>query len=198
MDVGCGIGRVAVAMSKRLRQIKYTGFDVVKYGILWCRKRFSALPDYRFVHANILNTFYNPRGSEAGSGYRFPVPDSTADFVCATSVFTHLPAADVAHYLKETRRCMKRGGKAYFTVFILDSESRARVDLGVTMFKFQHPHQGAFLETLEEPDLGVGYDKSAFEAMVAGAGLEVVAFYPGHWRKLPYEDAQDAYVLVKP
>jgi len=33
---------------------------------------------------------------------------------------------------------------------------------------------------------------------VVRSGLEVVAFYPGYWRKLPYEDFQDAYVLTKP
>ena len=198
VDIGCGIGRVAVAMSKRLRAISYVGFDVVKYGILWCRKRFSALPGYRFVHANIFNTFYNPRGSEAASSYRFPVSDSTADFVCATSVFTHMPGSEVTHYLRETSRCMKRGAKAYFTVFILDHESRRQIEANRTPFKFQYRYQEAYAEAPDEPDLAVAYDRSAFEAMVVDAGLEVVAFYPGNWRKLPYEDFQDAYVLAKP
>ncbi len=198
VDIGCGIGRMAVAMSKRLREIRYVGFDVVNYGILWCRKRFSALPGYRFVHANIFNTFYNPRGSEAGSSYRFPVSDSAADFVCATSVFTHMPASEVTHYLRETSRCMKRGAKAYFTAFILDQESRGQIEANRTLLTFRHGHQGAYVETPDEPDLAVAYDGSAFEAMVVRSGLEVVAFYPGNWRKLPYEDFQDAYVLAKP
>jgi SAM-dependent methyltransferase len=198
VDVGCGIGRMAVAMSKRLREIRYVGFDVVNYGILWCRKRFSALPGYRFVHANILNTFYNPRGAEAASSYRFPASDSTADFVCATSVFTHMPAAEVAHYLSEASRCMKRGAKAYFTAFILDRESRAQIDANLTLLTFRHEHQGTRVETPDEPDLAVAYDRLVFEAMVADAGLKVVSFHPGYWRKLPYEDYQDAYVLAKP
>ena len=198
VDIGCGIGRMAVAMSKRLREIRYVGFDVVKYGILWCRKRFSALPGYRFVHANIFNTFYNPRGSEAGSSYRFPVSDSTADFVCATSVFTHMPASEVTHYLRETSRCMKRGAKAYFTAFILDQESRGQIEANLTLLTFRRERQGAYVETPDEPDLAVAYDGSAFEAMAVRSGLEVVAFYPGNWRKLPYEDFQDAYVLAKP
>jgi len=198
VDIGCGIGRMAVAMSKRLREIRYVGFDVVNYGILWCRKRFSVLPGYRFVHADIFNTFYNPRGSEAGSSYRFPVSDSTADFVCATSVFTHMPASEVTHYLRETSRCMKRGAKAYFTAFILDQESRGQIETNLTLLTFRQEHQGAYVETPDEPDLAVAYDESAFEAMVVRSGLEVVAFYPGNWRKLPYEDFQDAYVLAKP
>ena len=198
VDIGCGIGRMAVAMSKRLRSISYVGFDVVNYGILWCRKRFSALPGYRFVHANIFNTFYNPRGSEAGSSYRFPASDSTADFVCATSVFTHMPAAEVTHYLREASRCMKRGAKAYFTAFVLDQESRRQIAGKLTLLTFRHEHRGACVETPDEPDLAVAYEAPAFEAMVARSGLEVVAFYPGNWRKLPYEDFQDAYVLTKP
>ena len=197
VDIGCGIGRMAVAMSKRLRDIGYVGFDVVNYGILWCRKRFSALPGYRFVHANIFNTFYNPRGSEAGSSYRFPVSDSTADFVCATSVFTHMPASEVTHYLGEASRCMKRGAKAYFTAFILDRESRGQIGANLTLLTFRHERQGAYVEAPDEPDLAVAYDRSAFEAMAARSDLEVVAFYPGNWRQLPYEDFQDAYVLAK-
>lgn len=198
VDIGCGIGRMAVAMSKRLRKIRYVGFDVVNYGVLWCRKRFTTLPDYRFVHANIFNTFYNPRGSEAASTYRFPASDSTTDFVCAISVFTHMPDSEVRHYLRETSRCMKRGAKAYFTVFILDHESRGQIEAKLTLFRFQYRYQGAYAEAPDELDLAVAYDRSVFEAMVVDAGLKVVAFYPGHWRKLPYEDAQDAYVLAKP
>ena len=62
---------------------------------------------------------------------------------------------------------------------------------------FRRERHGAYVETPDEPDLAVAYDRPAFEAMVVRSGLEVVAFYPGNWRKLPYEDFQDAYVLAK-
>jgi hypothetical protein len=93
---------------------------------------------------------------------------------------------------------MKRGAKAYFTVFILDHESRGQIEANLTLFRFQYRYQGAYAEAPDELDLAVAYDRSVFETMVVDAGLEVVAFYPAHWRKLPYEDGQDAYVLAKP
>ncbi len=189
VDIGCGIGRMAVAMSKRLREIRYVGFDVVNYGILWCRKRFSALPGYRFVHANIFNTFYNPRGSEAGSSYRFPVSDSTADFVCATSVFTHMPASEVTHYLRETSRCMKRGAKAYFTAFILDQESRGQIEANRTLLTFAFDISARASGGLRRDAGRAGFGGGIRQARLRSDGGEI---WPGSRRFLPRELAQTA------
>ncbi len=197
LEIGCGIGRVAVALNKRTPNISYLGFDVVNYGILWCRKRFSRFPKFRFEHADVFNSFFNPRGSKSASEYRFPSADCSVDFACATSVFTHMPAAEVAHYLRELGRCLKYGGKAYFTAFVLDEESRRQVASGAALFSFRHLYQETYIEKRDEPDLAVAYDRLKLEAMVADAGLEVVAYYPGRWRGLEYEDGQDAYVVQK-
>jgi hypothetical protein len=115
--------------------------------------------------------------------------------VFATSVFTHMPRVEVAHYLRETTRCLKPGGTAYFTCFIVDAESRRQIEAGVPLFGFRYSRDGSFIESLEEPDLAVAYEKADFEAMAAEASLEVVAFYPGSWRGIGYQDFQDAYVL---
>lgn len=198
IDVGSGIGRNAVALSKLFHNIDYTGFDVVKYGVRWCEKRFSDLPQFRFIHANIYNSFYNPRGTESALTYRFPVSSHSAEFVFATSVFTHMPRAEVAHYLSEFARCMKPGGKAYFTCFVLDAESRQQIDLNKTLFCFPYTGEGSFLESQREPDLAVAFDDQTFNDIIRESGLEVVNFYPGHWRGLPYKDFQDAFVLQSP
>ena len=195
VDIGSGIGRNAVALSKRFANLSYVGFDIVRYGTLWCRKRFSGSPGYQFIHADIFNSFYNPRGTESALGYRFPVVDGTTDLIFATSVFTHMPRAEVEHYLRESARCMKPGAAAYFTCFILDEEARRQIESGQTLFRFLHPRDGGHVESLSEPDLAVGFDGPVIEAMARDAGLEVEAFYPGNWRGLPYEDFQDAYVL---
>lgn len=197
VDVGCGIGRNAVALSKRFADLDYVGFDVVRYGIRWCEKRFSGQPRYRFVHANIFNSFYNPRGSQSALDYQFPLADSAADLVFATSVFTHMPRGEVAHYLRESARCMKPGAVSYFTCFMLDPESRRQIDSGQTIFHFSHPLGGGYVESLSEADLAVSFERPDFEAMAREAGLEVEAFYPGTWRGLPYEEFQDVYVLRK-
>jgi len=197
LDIGCGIGRNAVALSKRLANIRYVGFDIVRFGIVWCRKRFSTSKNYKFVHADIYNGFYNSQGKRNADIYIFPCTAQSMEFAFATSVFTHMRAADVAHYLAETARCLKNDGKAYFTCFILDAESSSQINKAATLFTFRHRLDGALIESVAEPELAVAFERAAFEAMVAQAGLTVVAFYPGSWRGVAYDDFQDAYVVQR-
>jgi len=50
LDVGCGIGRKTVALTKYLDENgRYEGFDIVKTGIDWCTKRISTeYPNFHF------------------------------------------------------------------------------------------------------------------------------------------------------
>ena len=69
LDIGCGIGRTALALTKFLAPSShYAGFDVIGFAIEWCRQHVSRQhPGFTFVHADIYNKFYNPRGQvEAG------------------------------------------------------------------------------------------------------------------------------------
>jgi SAM-dependent methyltransferase len=72
VDLGCGSGRAAKGISKRV-QIEYLGTDVVQrlldYAAKVCPKH------YRFKCHRELSV---------------PAPDSSADMVCAFSLFTHL------------------------------------------------------------------------------------------------------------
>jgi SAM-dependent methyltransferase len=197
LDIGCGIGRNAVALSKRLANIQYIGFDIVRFGIVWCRKRFSTNESYTFVHADIYNGFYNSQGKGNANTYSFPCTDQSMGFIFATSVFTHMRAAEVAHYLAETARCLKNDGKAYFTCFILDVESNLQINKTATLFTFRHRLEGAFIESVAEPELAVAFEHTTLEAMLAQAGLTAVAFYPGSWRGIAYDDFQDAYVVQR-
>jgi SAM-dependent methyltransferase len=170
----------------------------VRFGIVWCRKRFSVSKNYRFIHADIYNSFYNPQGNVNADTYIFRCPNQSMGFIFATSVYTHMPASEVAHYLSETVRCLKNDGKAYFTCFILDAESNLQIKKGRTLFSFGHSLGSAFIESTAEPELAVAFERLTFETMVAKAGLTVVAFYPGSWRGITYNDFQDAYVLQLP
>ena len=50
LDVGCGIGRMALPLTKYMsQQGEYWGFDIVKDGINWCAKRYTRLfPNFNF------------------------------------------------------------------------------------------------------------------------------------------------------
>ena len=61
LDVGCGIGRVAVPLTGYLsREGSYEGFDIVRSGIRWCNRRIgSRYPNFRFIHVDLKNDLYN-------------------------------------------------------------------------------------------------------------------------------------------
>ena len=131
LDVGCGIGLAARPLVRFLSPAaggSYDGFDVVREPIEWCRDQYRSLPHFRFQHADIYNKHYNPQGRSAASQYAFPYQNGTFDVVVHTSVFTHLLPVDLNHYLAEVSRVMRRGAKCVITYFLLNTESRERID----------------------------------------------------------------------
>ena len=81
LDIGCGVGRMAIPLTHYLKQGNYVGFDIVKRGITWCQKNITPKhPHFRFVHANVKNKFYNAKGTVASEDYTFPAEDKKFDF----------------------------------------------------------------------------------------------------------------------
>ena len=113
LEIGCGIGRMARVLVPVLRPPgSYDGFDVVDSGIAWCQERYRDTPaPFRFVHADLRNSAYNPGGTLDAGSYRFPYDDAAFDLVIATSLFTHLLPAAAEHYLAEAARVLTPGGR---------------------------------------------------------------------------------------
>lgn len=197
LDVGCGIGRLAVALAD-IPDLRYSGFDVVRFGITWCGKRFRDRAGFRFDHVDVHNGFYNPRGRLDPLSLRFPYPDASFDLAVATSVFTHMPFDQVAHYLKEMARCLRPGGRAYVTLFALDPEALSAIRSGRAAFAFAHPIEGGRVESLSQPEEAVALEPLALERAIAEAGLVAEGFFAGHWRSSPADDFQDAWLLHRP
>jgi SAM-dependent methyltransferase len=125
LDVGCGIGVMAARLTKFLDSNgSYSGFDIVRVGVEWAQKHIgSRYSNFSFVHADIFNKHYNPRGKVSPGNFRFPYEDGSFDFVFLKSVFTHLLPDSVPHYLQEIRRVLKPTGRCLATVFLLNDES---------------------------------------------------------------------------
>lgn len=198
LDIGCAIGRNALALHRRFGDsVAYDGFDIVRFGVTWCRKwaRRHA-PGYRFHHADLANALYNPRGRLNPLDYRFPCEDASIDVSLSTSVYTHMIPAEVAHYLSETARVTRNGGRAYATAFLDDADSRAARAAGRAMFAFDHAIEGARIESREEPTLAVLLAPSLFEDVLTKAGAREVRFIPGAWRGCEADDLQDRVVAI--
>ena len=83
LDVGCGIGRMAVPFTTFLNeQGSYQGFDIVPKWIEWCQNAITPrYPNFRFQVADVYNEFYNPTGSYTAANYAFPYQSGVFDFV---------------------------------------------------------------------------------------------------------------------
>ena len=94
LDVGCGAGRIAVALTSYLSgDGRYDGFDVLPWAIEWCQKEVtSRFPNFTFQLADVFSEQYYPDGRLRPEEYTFPVADGSCDVACAL-VRLHAPAA---------------------------------------------------------------------------------------------------------
>jgi SAM-dependent methyltransferase len=175
LDVGCGVGRVALPLTRHLSAAgRYEGFDIVRANVAWCRKAITPrFPNFRFRHADIYNREYNPRGRVRGSDYRFPYPDGSFDLAFLTSVFTHLVPADAAHYLREVGRVLRPGGRCLATFFLLNRESNALVDAGLSHFTLEPAEGACRVHSRQVPEMCIALDEEFVEEAVKAAGLTV-------------------------
>lgn len=109
LDMGCGIGRIAIPLTKYLRNGgRYEGIDIVPDGIKWCTKNISSkFNNFNFQVTDIYNKKYNPEGRFNAKDYVFPFADECFDFIFLTSLFTHMFYDEVQSYLGQIARVLK-------------------------------------------------------------------------------------------
>lgn len=184
LDVGCGIGRMAVPLTSYLTSPGlYEGFDIVGQGIDWCQRTITPrFPHFRFQLADVYNSHYHPQGRYQAYEYRFPFSDKSFDFVLLTSVFTHMPVRETEHYLSEISRVLKPGGRCFATFFLLNDETRLLMASPESTYNFQYELDGRYIFNPEDPELGTAFNESQVQAMLKKRGLVTKdSFYPGSW-----------------
>jgi SAM-dependent methyltransferase len=183
LDIGCGLGRVAIPLSRYLDESgEYRGFDVAPAAVDWCVKRITPQhTNFRFEQVRVYNKEYNPSGRQAADSLVFPYEDDFFDCALATSVFTHMRPAGVQRYLHEARRVLRRHGKCLFTFFILDDVSRSHMAGGDAEFSFEHEMEGFWSIDRYLPELAIAYDEAEVGRMLGNAGLDVTTTYYGSW-----------------
>jgi SAM-dependent methyltransferase len=197
LDVGCGVGRMALPLTSYLsRAGSYRGFDVVAPAIAWCRRHVTtAFPHFRFDHADIHNAAYNPRGRLRAGKFVFPYADESFDFVFLTSVFTHMRPAEVAHYLRQVVRVLRPGGRCLATFFVLNAEACALMSTPRSLFAFRHDLGGYFTTNPERPEAAVAYEEDDLRRLFTAAGLTLrQPIVYGGWCGRP--DAREGQDLV--
>ncbi|HET9906563.1 MAG TPA: methyltransferase domain-containing protein [Anaerolineales bacterium] len=201
LDVGCGIGRMAIPLTSYLsEQGEYWGFDIVKAGIDWGQKRISSkFGNFHFLHSDVYNKHYNPEGRIQARDYRFPFESGFFDFVFLTSVFTHMLPPDVENYMSEISRVLKPGGKCLITFFILNEESVRLVRSGKSRLNFKYPLDGCVTIDKNTPEEAIAYEEEVVRNFFDGNGLVISQpIYYGSWcNRQKFVTYQDLIVAEK-
>jgi len=183
LDIGCGIGRMARPLAGYLTaQGSYDGFDINPDGIAWCRSRYRAHPNFRFVVADLFNRRYNPDGTQSAGAFTFPYAGASFDFALATSVFTHLLEGEADRYVAEAARTLAPGGRLFATWFLLDDGSRAAIADGRAGLPFLDAEQAVAVVSDEVPEEAVAFDRTWLREALQRHGFALTAVHEGTWR----------------
>jgi SAM-dependent methyltransferase len=198
LDVGCGIGRLAVPLTGYLHGSTYDGFDNVEASVKWCTKRIaSQYPSFHFRHVDVYNEHYNPRGEVRASEFVFPYESNSFDFAFLISVFTHMLPDDMTNYLSEVARVLKPGGRCLITYTLLNDQAIELIDAGKSALPYHHQFESYRSVERDEPETSIAYYEDDTRALYEKAGLQIEE--PIHYGKwcgrdgLAFQDIVIAY-----
>ncbi|MFP4023310.1 MAG: class I SAM-dependent methyltransferase [Thiohalospira sp.] len=201
LDVGCGIGRLAVPLTKYLNHKgSYEGFDIVKSGIKWCKKNISnSYPNFNFKHIDLKNDLYNLSTDKEAKNFIFPYNDNEFDLVFLFSVFTHMTPLDVDNYLKQINRVLKHNGTCFVTFFILNEESKSLMD-NYNGLKFNYNMGDYVLLDKKVREANVAYKEDFLNHLIFNNNFIIDKIFYGWWCGRKREkclDYQDTIILRK-
>jgi SAM-dependent methyltransferase len=201
LDVGCGVGRLAVPLTSYLSpKGRYQGFDIVKKGIQWCEREISSrFENFSFQHLDVYNANYNRRGRIRAQDLVFPFRDGTFDFVFLTSVFTHMLPADLKNYLGEISRVLKKDGRCLLTFFLLNDESESLIAQGFSGLDFHFQQDGFRTIDRTNPEAAIAYKEAFIKELLAQHGFRIAPpIRYGSWcKRTSFLSFQDLIVANK-
>ncbi len=142
LDIGSGIGRMALPLTGFLKNGRYEGFDIDARGVQWCQQHITPNhPQFEFQYVDLYNKYYNPKATVQPAEFKFPYADNSFDFIFATSVFTHLLPDDTTHYLAEIERVLAPKGRVFSTWFVLNEDRKKRMKTESASANFAHAYK---------------------------------------------------------
>jgi len=198
LDIGSGIGRSAVGLTKYLsKQGSYFGFDVVPEGVAWCKKNISTqYSNFHFHFVDVHNDLYRA-SKEKASNLKFQYPDNTFDVVFLFSVFTHMELHEINHYLNEIYRVLKPSAYCLATFFLYQTDEEAMHNKKFT-FPFAYSNYRLMSKNVKGANIAI--DQSYLLRLTKEIGFVNKDLIKGYWSKThPKTDNnyQDIIVLKK-
>ena len=183
LDIGCGYGRLAYGLLDQGFRGRYVGIDILRGHIDWLQAHLRPClpPGADFYLLDIANGRYNPGGRMQAEAVQFP-PIAAPGAVVLFSVFTHMVAEDIGHYLRAIAAILKPGITVCASFFLINDEMRALEAAGRSRYPLAHALSDvcAIMDP-EEPLHVIGFAESWVRAQIAAHGMEVVALHPGTW-----------------
>ncbi len=201
LDVGSGVGRMAIPLTKYLDgEGSYEGFDPIPDQVRWCREHIEAKhPNFRFQHVDLRSPMYNPKGAIVPAEFQFPYPAASFDFVFLTSVVTHLLPEVVNRYLREVARVSRPGARSLVTWFLIEEEADRRIASGESPTRFEHDLGGCRVVDPKIPESAIAYREGDIRDFYARAGLEILEpIRFGGWSgRQEWLSSQDIILTIK-
>ena len=183
LDVGCGIGRMAVPLTRFLdKKGSYDGFDNVKSSIDWCKKHISnQYPNFRFQYTGPYNPTYNTSDKADADNIIFPYGNSKFDFVFLTQLFTQMMPDELEIYLRAICRVMKPGASCIMSFYIVNCVSEDLMIKKPTPMNFP-VNKGLYrLQSAQDDKSYVAYDEEWLLEKLGNAGLKMDNIEYGQW-----------------
>lgn len=190
LDVGCGDGRVASAYARAaVAALRYTGFDIHAGRIAALNRLFSRAAladgsDYRFHHADVFHSYYNPGGTIEPERIDYPFiwgePERRFDLIFYNSVFSHMALPVIRRHLGQACGVLDPDGVIWMTTYLIDSDQEPPYVFGAS--SFSTPYGGGLSATPDNPEGAVAHFEPMMAEVVAEAGLRIVRKIPGFWK----------------
>ena len=150
---------------------RYVGVDIHAPSIKWCVKNIHSRHDnFRFARVDVGNAVFNPQG-EPVTEFRFPYNDGTFDVILVKSVFTHMRAAEVDHYLGEIARLLNHRGRCLATFFLLNEKQSELQQRGANQIDFEFGDDASRYAYKHSPESAVAHRESSVMELLAKHGL---------------------------
>lgn len=166
-EIGCGSGRLPVGLISTDRSmVNYVGVDVDVEAVRWCERWISSEhPTFQFVHIDVHNERYNPRGAiRLDDRFRFEVADQSYDLIYLYSVFTHMRIDDINVYLREFKRILAPEGRVLLTAYLENDVP----DVTVNPPEYRQEYRG--------PLHRIRFNRDFFENQLREHGLRMCRF----------------------
>jgi SAM-dependent methyltransferase len=200
LEVGCGCGRLALALAKTLGPAgRYEGFDVAQSLLGWCRANLEpVLPNFRFRVVDVIAPAHNSGGAVPATDFRFPYENEAFDVAIVASVFTHMLPDGIENYAAEVARVLKPNGRCFVTLLLFDAAAAMAVAAATTIFDFRHRIGPCLAFEAAHPEEGIACDEGWMLGLLDRSGLKFDQVRRGNWRAVrSYAISQDIIVARK-